>query len=198
MASVDQRSGDSEIRRALRLKLANEHEGQDDTVIIEELGICRGQGRVDLVVVNSVLHGYEIKSNRDSLRRLENQVEKYSKVLERATIVVGDCHLNAALDIVPDWWGVLLYQECPKKSRFRAVRRSKKNPQIDSRSLVELLWLDEAVEFLQERSAARGIRGKPRRVVWDRISEYFKLQEIVEKVRSQLKARKGLQGPRRP
>ncbi len=36
MESAAQRSGMSEIRREIRLKLANAHEGQDDTVIIEE------------------------------------------------------------------------------------------------------------------------------------------------------------------
>lgn len=197
MVRRDRQTGDVEIRQALRLRLANEHAEQDDTVLIEEFGICRGQSRVDLVVVNSVVHGYEIKSNRDSMRRLESQVERYNKVLERATIVVGDRHLNAALDIIPNWWGVLLYRDSPKKSKFKVVRRSKKNPQIDSRSLVELLWLDEAIGFLQERSAAQGIRGEPRRVVWDRISECFKLREIADKVRSQLKARKAFPGPQR-
>ena len=187
--------GDAEIRRALRLKLAIDHENQPDTVFIEELGICRGQGRVDMVVVNSAVHGYEIKSNRDSMRRLESQVEKYSKVLERATIVVGDRHLDAALDIVPDWWGVLLFQDGPKSSRFKSVRRSKKNPLIVSRSLVELLWLDEAIAFLDERSLASGVRGKPRRVVWDRVCEHFQIREIAAKVRDRLKARTGLLVP---
>jgi hypothetical protein len=185
------RTGDPEIRRALRVKLANEHAEQKDTVLIDELGICRGLGRIDLVVVNSVVHGYEIKSNRDSMRRLESQVEKYSRVLERATVVVGDRHLNAALDIVPDWWGVLLFQDDPKSSRFKSVRISKKNPKLDSRSLVELLWRDEAIAFLDERSLAFGVRGKPRRFVWDRVCEHFQVREIAAKVRDQLKARSG-------
>lgn len=195
MSKQNHRLGDAEIRRALLLRLANNHAKQPDTVFIEEFGICRGQGRIDLAVVNSVFHGYEIKSNRDTMRRLESQVEQYNKVLDRATIVVGDRHLSAALDIVPDWWGVLLFQDGQKKSRIRAVRRSKKNPRIDSRSLVELLWLDEAIAFLEECSEARGVRGKPRRIVWDKICEQFRLREIADKVREHLKARKGLQGP---
>lgn len=82
--------GGTEIRQALRLRLSNKHAKEADTVFantvfIEELGICCGQGRIDLAVVNSLFHGYEIKSDRDSLRRLDNQVELYSKVLDRAT-----------------------------------------------------------------------------------------------------------------
>lgn len=193
MSKQDRIFGDAEIRRALRLKLINEHVKQADTVFVEEFGICRGQGRLDLAVVNSVFHGYEIKSNRDSMRRFDGQVEQYSKVLDRATVVVGDRHLSAALDIVPNWWGVLLFQAGPKSSRFKVVRRAKKNPRLDPRSLVELLWLDEAIALLDQRSAARGVKGKPRRVIWDRVCEHFKVREIATKVRAQLKARKGYQ-----
>ncbi|HET7057847.1 MAG TPA: sce7726 family protein, partial [Nitrospiraceae bacterium] len=69
--------GDSDIRRVLRSKLLLKHADELDTVIIEELGLCRGQVRVDLSVVNGLLHGYEIKSDRDSLRRLRSQAELY-------------------------------------------------------------------------------------------------------------------------
>ena len=189
--------GDAEIRRALRLRLSNGYAKQADTVVIEEFGICRGQGRIDLVVVNSRFHGYEIKSDRDSLRRLDSQVDLYSKVLDRATIVVGDRHLSATLGIVPQWWGVLLFQSGPKGTRFRVVRRARNNPRIDPRSLVELLWLDESIALLDQRAAARGVRGKPRRIVWDRVCEHFQVQEIAAKVRDQLKARRGLQAPAR-
>lgn len=186
-------SGAPEIRQALRLRLSRQHTKQSDTVFIEELGICRGQGRIDLAVVNSSFDGYEVKSDRDSLRRLGNQVELYNKVVDRATIVVGHRRLTAVLDIVPDWWGVLIFHGSPESLRIEIKRRSKKNPGIDARSLVELLWLDEAIAFLEERSVARGIRGKPRRMVWDRVCENFELHEIAAKVRIQLKARRGIQ-----
>jgi len=104
MSNQNRMFGDQEIRQALRSRLSSKHAKQADTVFIEEFGICRGQGRMDPVVVNSVFHGYEIKSDRDSLRRLDGQVELYSKVLDRATIVVGDRHLSATLNLVPDWW----------------------------------------------------------------------------------------------
>ena len=48
--------GAPEIRKALRVRLSNEHAEQPDTVFIEEFGICRGQGRIDLAVVNSFMY----------------------------------------------------------------------------------------------------------------------------------------------
>ena len=187
--------GDPEIRRVLRSWLLSQHSQRPDSVLIEEFGICRGRARIDLAVINSSFHGYEIKSDRDSLRRLENQVELYSKVVDQATVVVGDRHLAVALDIIPDWWGVLLFEDGHKSLGIEPFRRSRDNPGIDSRSLVELLWLDEAIAFLEERSAARGVRGAPRRIVWDRVCEHFDPHEIAAKVKKQLKARRGIQVP---
>lgn len=189
--------GDAEIRLALRARLLVD-QGEGEAMVIDELGVCRGQVRIDLAVVNGVLHGYEIKSDRDSLRRLEGQIELYSKVLDRVTLVVGDRHLAKAVNIVPCWWGVLRVHANQNGPRFKTVRRERKNPCRDARSLVELLWLDDAIALLARRDAARGVRGKPRRIVWDRVCEYFELDEIAAVVRARLKARAASQVALRP
>ena len=181
--------GDAEIRFVLRSRLSQKHANKSRTVFIEELGLCRGQVRVDLSVVNGLLHGYEIKSDRDSLRRLNNQVELYGKVFDRATLVVGERHLAEALDNVPAWWGILLAHRSANKLQIKTVRSPRSNPKKDPRALVELLWLDDALALLEERDAARGYRGKARWIVWDRVCELCSLNEIAKAVRTQLKAR---------
>jgi hypothetical protein len=188
-ANDSQTLGDPTIRAGLRLRLFSRHAREGDTVLLEELGLRRGQVRIDLAVVNGSLHGYEIKSDRDNLRRLATQVDVYGKVLDRATLVVGDRFLDEALDVVPSWWGVLHVGSASRALQFRTVRRSRKNPQRDPRALVELLWFDQAIALLEERNAARGVRGKPRRVVWDRVCDCFGVDEIAAAVRSRLKTR---------
>lgn len=186
---------DTSIRLALRLRLLLKHADEADTVVIEELGLCRGQVRVDVAVVNGLLHGYEIKSDRDCLRRLGVQVEVYGKVLDQATLVVGDRHMLEALAIVPAWWGVLYVHPTATGLRFKTVRRARKNPRRDPRALVELLWLDDAIALLEERNAVRSVRGKPRRIVWDRVCDHFGIDEIAAAVRAKLKARATNQDP---
>lgn len=180
---------DAEIRPALRAHLRAAYLHDPSTVLVEELGLCRGQVRVDLAVVNGILHGYEIKSDRDSLRRLGGQVDFYGRVLDRATLVVGTRHHDEVLDLVPEWWGVLLAQSRPQGLRLKTVRRGRKNPSRDPRALAELLWLDDALSLLEQRDAARGVRGKPRRPVLDKVCDRFKVEEIAAAVRSHLKAR---------
>lgn len=186
---------DADIRPALRSDLLDKHADEADTVIIEELGVCRGRVRVDLAVVNGTLHGYEIKSDGDSLRRLTTQIDFYGRVLDRATLVVGERHLHNAIDVLPAWWGVLQVQQPPRRQRFRTIRRGRKNPQRDPRALVELLWLDDALALLEARHVARGVRGRPRRLVWDRVCAHFSIDEIAAAVRAQLKARAAPQAP---
>jgi hypothetical protein len=103
MSATGAHPRDADVRPALRATLLSRHAGETDTVLIEELGICRGQVRVDLAVVNGELHGYEIKSDRDSLRRLAVQLDFYGKVCDRATLVVAQRHLHHALDVLPAW-----------------------------------------------------------------------------------------------
>ncbi len=181
--------GDSEIRSVLRSRLSQKHAHKSQTVLIEELGLCRGKVRVDLSVVNGLLHGYEIKSDRDSLRRLSAQVELYGKVFDRATLVVGDRHLAEILDVLPRWWGILLVQHSDRGLQFKTVRKPQSNPNRDPRSLVELLWFDDAIALLEKRNAARGFRGKPRWIVWNRVCELCDINEIARAVRGHLKAR---------
>lgn len=180
--------GDVEIRAALRNQLEQQWARHPDTCFIDELGLCRGQVRVDLAVVNGALHGYEIKSDRDRLDRLRSQVEVYGMVVDRATIVVGPKHLEEAIGIVPSWWGVLQVL-ADASVRLESVRPSRENPAQVARAIAELLWRDEALALLESRRAAHGVRSKPRPAVWDRVCETFDLSEVATAVRERLKSR---------
>jgi hypothetical protein len=181
--------GDPEIRVALLDRLHRLHDDERDVVFLEELGLCRGQVFVDVTVVNGTLHGYEIKSDRDSLRRLAGQSALYGRVLDRATLVVGSRHATDAAAAVPSWWGILIAKRSDSGIRFQQVRSGRRNPSRDRRALVELLWLDCALELLAARNAVRGYRGKRRREVWDRVCELYDLDEVADAVRGLLKAR---------
>ena len=66
------RANDPDVRALLREYLANVHAGTD-TVVLEELGLCQGDVRVDVAAVNGELSAFEIKSPSDTLARWPNQ-----------------------------------------------------------------------------------------------------------------------------
>lgn len=185
---------DPEIRLALLALLRGAHRDDEDTAFIEELGLCRGRVRVDVAVVNGILHGYEIKSDRDSLRRLAGQVALYSQVLDRATLVAGPAHAEAAVALIPAWWEVIVVDGSTSEPRLELVRSGATNPHRTVRALVELLWLEDSLALLDARGGARGYRTRPRREVWDRVCELYTEEEIADSVRGRLKARSAPRG----
>ena len=180
---------DADIRAALRKKLTSTYGDQPDTVVLDELGVCRGEVRVDVAVVNGKIHGYEIKSDRDNLRRLAGQVELYGKVLDQATLVAGEKHLDTAATMLPEWWGLVLVKSASSGPCFETVRRARMNPARDARALVEFLWLEDSIALLEQHGLDRGVRTKPRRVIWDRICESLDIELIASAVRAKLKSR---------
>jgi hypothetical protein len=189
---------DAHIRPALRQALRDALDPNDEAVLLEELGINRGRVRVDLAVVNGIIHAYEIKSDRDSLRRLVNQAILYGKCFDRVTIVVGNRHAHAVQSILPEWWGVILVETTDGEPTFNTVRAASANPAPDIRTLAELLWRDDAMELLKHHGSGRGLSGKPRSVIWDRVCELLPAEVISAAVRAKLKARQGRQDHRQP
>ena len=180
---------DAEIRHALTGVFRREGVLRGRTVVVQELGLRRSDAIIDIAVVNGSLHGYEIKSDADTLRRLPRQVEVYGQVLDRATLVVGRQHLAAARRMVPRWWAMMVVDAGARGPSVLSLRASSENPDRDARALAELLWLDEARELLGARGALRGFRDRPRPAVWDRLCEVYSLEEIASEVRARLKAR---------
>ena len=182
------------IREALRARLKSEALCDGGAVIFDELGIRKGGARIDLAVVDGLLHGYEIKSGRDNLRRLGSQIELYNTGFDRMTLVCTQKHLERALDLIPCWWGVLQILPSNWALSFEIIRPGEPNPSKDGRALAELLWRDEALSLLDQRGALRGLRGKPRECLWDKVSELFSIEEVAEAVCKHLKATATLRG----
>lgn len=176
------------LRQSLQSYLVAQFGEDETTVFIHEMGLRRGSARIDLAAINGKLHGYEIKSSRDDLRRLANQVGEYNRVFDRVTLVCSKAHVHHALNVVPSWWEVLCIEMTESGPTFEIIRKGKENPGVDPRALVELLWLDEAEVILANHQALRGLRGKSRAAHWDRICELLKIEEISEAVRSHIKA----------
>lgn len=132
------------VRNALRSHLFS---GPDIREMIEEFWVPRSNERADLVVIGDTLDGFEIKTERDTLRRLPRQAVAYARVFDRCTAVVAEKHQDAAIGLLPEWWGVVgIHTEA--SIVFVRVRPPKANPSIDTEIVVRLLWRDEAMSAL--------------------------------------------------
>ncbi|WP_129349729.1 sce7726 family protein [Solidesulfovibrio carbinolicus] len=181
---------DREIRQTLHAKVLRKFHADPRTRVFDEFGLCTGLTRVDVAVVNGALHGFEIKSDQDNLSRLPSQVCLYSKVLDFSTLVVGESHLDAARSLLPRWWGVIVVT-CSKNNTpiLKWERRSCHNPSLDPLSVAQLLWRREALLILEAHSLSKGLRAKPRNVLWEILAREIKLNELCWLVRQAIKNR---------
>lgn len=186
---------DIDIRRVLFNSTLKSLESKEPgTKIVEEFSICQGDARIDIAAINGRIHGFEIKSESDDLRRLPDQIEFYNKVFDRITIVIGRDHLNEIKKMVPLWWGIIVVEKDKKDLTMKPVRDPIQNFYIESYYLAQLLWRDEAISILKQNKLSKGLLSKPRKILWKKLSEELPLEMLKSYIIETLKTRPGWRG----
>lgn len=91
-------------------------------VILNEYSANSSGIRADFALLQSDnLHGIEIKSEADSLYRLERQLEGYRRCFSSVTIALAENHLPKARPILPAAVGILVIQG----NRVTSIRKPK-------------------------------------------------------------------------
>ncbi len=80
---------------------------QEQDVLAAEVPFADFQRRADLVSMNGCLHGYEIKSDLDSLNTLEGQIAHYQRVFDKVSIVLTKTHIKNIRRMVPNTVGII-------------------------------------------------------------------------------------------
>lgn len=81
-----------------------------------------GNCRTDLVILNGSATAYEIKSERDSLARLVNQVTTYQRAFAKTYVVTSEDQANDVLSVVPESVGVMRLTQRRHVSTIREAR----------------------------------------------------------------------------
>jgi hypothetical protein len=105
-----------------------------------------GSSKADLVILNGTSTAYEIKSERDNLARLDNQLANYSKVFAKTYVVVAEPFVSAVLSRAPVHTGVLVLA---RWNRIKTVREAQEYPNnFCPVTMFESLRMPEAREIL--------------------------------------------------
>jgi hypothetical protein len=186
---------DPEIRSSLRNGLRRKHKGDPDTEVIDELSIGGGRSRIDLALVNRVLHGFELKSDYDSLCRLPEQVQAYGMVCDRVTLVVGERHAEHAVQLVPDWWGVLLVRSGAGRAIFRDLKLPQINPMLDPLAIAQLIRRSEATAVIVDLGFGEPGHRVSRQQLCEFLASNVELPVLCHRVRDCLRARQSVAKP---
>lgn len=140
-----------EIRALLQAKLAESHHGQG-AAFVSELFIDSFARRADLVMANGKLSAFEIKSERDTLERLDGQLETYLRLFEQVTVVCAERHQAGVQERIPDGVGVWVLSE---NGSFKVLKRAKTHRQTSHQSWLSFLPVDELRNLLAEHGLHR-------------------------------------------
>lgn len=80
-----------------------------------------GACKADVAILNGTSSVYEIKSERDSLSRLANQIANYRKVFAKVYVVAGESHIDEVLQSTPRDVGVM---SLVRWDRIRTIREA--------------------------------------------------------------------------
>lgn len=160
-------------------------------LLLEEFPLRGGYVRADVAVLAPImLHLYEIKSDRDRLDRLAEQMRLYNELADRVTMVVGWRHVVRVMRQTPHWWEVWLVERTPGDSLLLVpLREGAPNPGLSVSAIASLLSRDEALSFLEDLEAANGLRSKPRDVLYFRIGEVLQSKPELEQSRDLVRLR---------
>jgi hypothetical protein len=179
-----------DLRRGAKSKFLACYKDDPTTLVLDELGLRHGAARIDIALVNGMIHGYELKSDKDNLRRLPHQIEIYNSVLDRITLVTTDRHADYAGRMIPEWWGIkIAIRNSAHVIEFSDLREASDNPALDILGVSKLLWREEALTLLDEFGEAGPLRYKRRALIYARLAEIADLDTVRERVRRQLKLR---------
>jgi hypothetical protein len=106
-----------------------------------------GSCKADLVILNGTSTVYEVKSERDNLDRLRDQVAAYRRVFSKINVIAAEAHAKAVEEVVPEDVGILVLSG---RHQISTVREAVDRPDaIDPCTVFESLHRKEALKVLE-------------------------------------------------
>jgi hypothetical protein len=150
-------------------------------------------------VINGRIRGIEIKAEADTLSRLPRQVSAYGRVVDLATLIAAERHIDAAATLVPGWWGIVEARKTGKGTiAFRRLRDERINRSLDPMTLARLLWHAEVAQLLRELGANESRLRSPRAVLYAELVAALPISRLRRAVRETLRTRENWRDRARP
>lgn len=195
MFSKNQILGPDDIRTALRDWVHDKFELKHNDILINELSFWNKDPnssvdcsfRADLALANGRLVGFEIKSEKDSLKRWLSQMIAYSNVFDEVWLCSHGKHLHQALEVTDRHIGVLVVDD---SGSIAVVRYASENKKLNFYDLSGLLWKDELLTFASQNNIVEIKSRMTKNEIRDILSERTSLTELKPYVLQKLKERR--------
>lgn len=139
--------GEKEIKTTVLDKLLKAGQIDFSSLVFSEMNLARKARRVDLGYIrNQEMVAIEIKSEKDSLFRLEGQLEEYRKYFDRVIVAVAGKYVEGVLAIADD--DVAVWEVT--SDGLKVIRKGRLIKNISKQNYLELMTKRE-VSLLARR-----------------------------------------------
>jgi len=136
--------GERKVKYHLSLKFM----GREDEVSAFEFNV--GSSRLDFARINGHSYAYEIKTELDSLDKLEKQITDYSKVFEYVHVVCHPEHFKKVKESVPEYCGIITYNTGKPDFPFSFKQKRSKNPELNLQVQLSTLTTKELEKIIRD------------------------------------------------
>lgn len=105
-----------------------------------------------LLVTEKEMIGFEFKSDRDTLKRLEHQVRDYDRFCDRSYLVTGLKYREKAAEELPEHWGIYcIYLDETEQLQLECIRKAQPNSKrMRLHNQLRLLWRSELIPIIRK------------------------------------------------
>jgi len=186
---------DRDIRIALRKKYLQQYYKDPSTKVVEELALFANRARIDIAVINGHLVGYEIKSDRDTIARLPDQMAVYSQIFDKTTVISGPKHIEKLLEFLPNCCGLFVAEPNNSEIELTTIINPIQSTEQSGFMLASLLWHEEACSLLKSVGLGKGVRKKRISLLWQELADNFTVDNLAANIREIIKARQAWKEP---
>lgn len=181
---------DKNIRISLISYIKNYYElDPRQDIIASELALLREGARADVVLVNGIYHCFEIKSELDTLSRLENQLVAYKKYFDMVTVVCTSTHLPKIIENYSQDVGILLAEYSGDSITFSEIRECTRFIGDQYKSRAEFLWKGELVAALVDKGFNDRVKYKNKKFLRETILDTYTKPELDSYIKSSMRQR---------
>jgi len=172
--------------KTIRINLINRLNNQaiKPKAVIEELHVHNGNAIADVVALYKEAHCFEIKGDGDKIERAVKQGYYYNLSFRKITLVTTAKHLAKAINILPEFWGIMVADTKGGKVLLKHSRKAKNNPNFDKTLALLTLWKSEMLNLIEQKNSKT--ENKSRKLLADLIAHSKKKNELSYNISSTL------------
>ena len=105
-----------------------------------------------LLVTETEIIGFEFKSDKDNLNRLERQIHDYERFCDRNYLVTGQKFKEKASEEIPEHWGVYcVYLDDEEILQLECIRKAQPNSKrMRLHNQLRILWRSELIPVIKK------------------------------------------------